>query len=109
MAEEKLLAYPSIEFSAERRSTEIRIRVPHPSSTLVNNVLGVLGLIAIVVAIGGLAGWLWALLAGGIFAVTLCLIGSTWAVPMAPAELHELEGEPGTAPVARPAAVPRSA
>ena len=86
MADEKEFVYPSILPVEDRRSTEIRIRVPHPSSTLVNNVLGVLGLIAIVVAIGGLAGWLWALLAGGIVAVTLCLIGSTWTEPLAPAE-----------------------
>lgn len=59
-------------------ATEIRIRVPHPSSTLLNNLLGVLGLVAIVVAVGGLAGWMWSLLAGGIFAVTLCVIGSTY-------------------------------
>lgn len=59
-------------------ASEIRIRVPHPSSTLLNNVLGVLGLVAIVVAVGGLAGWLWGLLAAGVVAVGLSLIGATY-------------------------------
>lgn len=71
-------------------ATEIRIRVPHPSSTLLNNMLGVLGLVATVVAIGGLAGWLWGLLAGGIFAVTLSVIGSTYA-PAEPAVAEDAE------------------
>lgn len=65
-------------------TSEIRIRVPHPSSTLLNNLLGVLGLVATIVAIGGLAGWLWGLLAAGVFAVTLSLIGATYA-PAEPA------------------------
>lgn len=71
-------------------ATEIRIRVPHPSSTLLNNLLGVLGLVATVVAVGGLAGWLWGLLAGGIFAITLSVIGSTYA-PAEPAAAEDSE------------------
>jgi len=62
-------------------ATEIRIRVPHPSAPLLNNLLGALGLVAIVIAVGGLAGWLWGLLAGGIFAVALSVIGSTHYAP----------------------------
>lgn len=60
-------------------ASEIRIRVPHPSSTLLNNLLGILGLVAMVVAVGGLAGWLWGLLAAGVVAVGLSLIGATYA------------------------------
>lgn len=52
----------------------VTIRIPAPSSMLVANLLGVLGLIGVVVAIGGLAGWWWALLAGGVFAVGLAVI-----------------------------------
>jgi hypothetical protein len=102
--------YPQVLPVEERRvaSTEIRIRIPHPSSTLVNNVLGVLGLVAIIVAVGGLAGWLWALGVAGIFAVTLCLIGSTYApAALPPAELADGEREAPTGPTV--AAVPRSA
>lgn len=39
--------------------------VPRPSSMLVSNLLGVLGLLAVIAAVGLLAGWPWALLAAG--------------------------------------------
>lgn len=87
-------------------ATIIRIRVPHPSSTLLNNLLGVCSLVAIVVAVGGLAGWLWGMLTAGIFGVALCLIGSTYA-PEAVQEAAESAAEPPVGPAV--AAVPRSA
>lgn len=77
-------------------TSEIRIRVPHPSSTLLNNLLGVFGLVAIVVAVGGLAGWLWGLLASGIFGVALCLIGATYT-PTEPAQVEDEAVEGGVA------------
>lgn len=52
----------------------VSIYVPRPSSMLVSNLLGVLGLIAVVVAIGGLAGAWWAVLAAGVLAVGLCAL-----------------------------------
>ncbi len=52
----------------------VTIRIPAPSSMLVANLLGVLGLVAVVVAVGGLAGVWWAVLTGGVFAVGLAAI-----------------------------------
>lgn len=48
--------------------------VPRPSSMLVSNLLGVLGLVAVIVAVGLLAGWAWALLAAGLVCVGLCAL-----------------------------------
>ena len=50
------------------------IRIPIPSSMLVSNLLGVAGLAAVVVAIGLLAGFPWALLAAGVISVGLCAL-----------------------------------
>ncbi|GAB3429857.1 hypothetical protein [Actinophytocola sediminis] len=86
-------------------ASEIRIRVPHPSSALLNNMLGALGLVAMVIAVGGLAGWLWGLLASGIVAVTISLVGSTYAAP----ELAAAEESDAVEPASPVAAVPRSA
>lgn len=55
----------------------ITIKVPAPSSVLVVNLLGVLGLIAIVVAVGGLAGLWWALLAAGVAMLGVSMAAST--------------------------------
>lgn len=67
----------------------VTIRIPAPSSMLVANLLGVLGLIAVVVSVGGLLGVWWAVLAGGLFAVGLSVIALTYAatpVEQAPAQ-----------------------
>lgn len=48
--------------------------VPRPSSMLVSNLLGVFGLVAVIVAVGLLAGWAWALLGAGLVAVGLCVL-----------------------------------
>lgn len=50
------------------------IRIPLPSSMLVSNLAGLLGLVAIVVSIGLLAGFAWSLLAAGVIAVGLCVL-----------------------------------
>lgn len=50
----------------------VKVKLPNISAGLISNILGILGLIAIVIAIGGLTGnWWWALLAGGLFGVAL--------------------------------------
>lgn len=55
----------------------VTIRIPAPSSMLVANVVAVLGVAAVVAAIGGLAGLWWAVLAGGIACVALAAIAMT--------------------------------
>ncbi len=52
----------------------VTIRIPVPSSMLVSNLIGFLGLVAVVVAIGLLAGFAWALLGAGVIAVALCCV-----------------------------------
>lgn len=54
---------------------EIRIRVPHIPSGAVSNILGLLGILAMVVGVGGLTGnvW-WSVLTGGVFAVALAAL-----------------------------------
>ncbi len=66
----------------------VTIRVPAPPPGLLANLLGLAGLVAIIVAIGALASWPWALLAAGVFAV-----GLAW-----------LAGLQQQAPAVRPAA-----
>lgn len=55
----------------------VTVRVPVPSATAVTNLLGVFGLVAVVVAIGGLAGVWWALLTAGVVAVGLSVLAQT--------------------------------
>lgn len=60
--------------------TEIRIPVPRVPAGLIGNLIGLLGLIAVAVAVGGLTGnWWWSILAGGAFAVALSYISSAHA------------------------------
>lgn len=60
--------------------TEIRIPVPRLPHGIGANLTGLLGLIAIVVAVGGLTGnWWWSVLLGGAFAVGLSYIAQTHA------------------------------
>lgn len=69
----------------------VTFRIPAPSSVLVVNVLGILGLFSIVLAVGFLAGWAWALLSGGIVLVGLSLIGATHVDSGALATVTELD------------------
>ena len=62
---------------------EIRVRLPRIPAGLGTNLLGALGLVAIVVAIGLLAGFAWALLAGGVFAVGLAVLAQYQGQPQA--------------------------
>jgi hypothetical protein len=73
----------------------ITIRIPGPSSVLAVNLLGTLGLVAVVLAVGGLAGAWWAVLAAGVALLGLSVIAST----------HLARQE---APVTRPVAVAKS-
>ena len=50
------------------------IQVPSPPPGLGTNLLGVAGLAAVVVAVGALTDWRWALLLAGVFAVALCWV-----------------------------------
>lgn len=61
--------------------TEIRIPVPRPPRGLGANLLGLFGLVAFALAIGGLTGnWWWSVLVGGVFAVGLSYVAQTHAV-----------------------------
>lgn len=54
---------------------EIRINVPRIPSGLFANLVGLAGLVAVVLAIGGLTGnWWWSLLAGGAVAFGLAFV-----------------------------------
>lgn len=57
----------------------VRIPVPVPSTMLVSNLLGLLGLAGMIVAIGALTDWRWALLAASVALLGLAVIGLTHA------------------------------
>lgn len=67
--------------------TEIRIPVPKFPAGLASNLAGLLGLLGVVFAVGGLTGnWWWSVLAGGLVAVGLSYIAQTHlAVEVEPA------------------------
>lgn len=55
--------------------TEIRIPVPRLPRGLAANLVGLLGLVAMVLAVGGLTGnWWWSVLTGGMVAVGLAYV-----------------------------------
>lgn len=58
----------------------ITVRVPKPSSELLANLLGVVGLLGVAVAVGGLTGnWWWTLGVASAFAVFLSVVATTKA------------------------------
>jgi hypothetical protein len=65
------------------------VRVPLPRITpgALTNLLGVAGLIAIVVAVGMLAGAAWAVLAAGLMAVGLTVLAQLGQAQQAPASV----------------------
>ena len=82
--------------------TEIRIPVPRLPAGLIGNLVGLLGLTAVAVAVGGLTGnWWWSLLTGGVFAVGLAVVADTHATAAKPQPVPESPR--------RPVAVARSA
>ena len=72
--------------------TEIRIPVPRLPSGFAANLVGMLGLIAAVLAVGGLTGnWWWSVLVGGLVAVGLSYVAQTHAATAAePAKLRSV-------------------
>lgn len=59
----------------------VTIRIPAPSSMLVINLLGLLGLAGLAVAVGGLThNWWWSLAVGAVSCIALSIIASTHAV-----------------------------
>lgn len=83
--------------------TEIRIPVPRVPAGLIGNLVGLLGLIAVAVAVGGLTGnWWWAVLTGGLSAVLLSYVAGANA-EAAPVVVAAPEAR------TRPVAVARSA
>lgn len=73
------------------RTLTIRVPVPVLSGVLGANLAGLLGLVAICVALGGLLGVWVGILAAGIFAVALSYIAQT----------HAAEAEPAARPALR--------
>ncbi|MDH2425774.1 hypothetical protein [Sphaerisporangium sp. TRM90804] len=78
----------------------VSFRLPSISLGAVSNMVGLLGLVAVAVAVGGLLGsWWWTCLSGGVFAVGLAVLAGMSAQAQAQAEAA------GQAPaVLRPAA-----
>jgi hypothetical protein len=67
--------------------TEIRIPVPRLPRGFGARLLGLAGLVAFALAIGGLSGnWWWSVLVGGAFAVGLAYIAETHAAAEAEAD-----------------------
>lgn len=59
---------------------EIKIRLPRLPAGATANITGLLGLFAVVLAIGGLTrNWWWAVLTAGVFAVALAYVAQTYA------------------------------
>lgn len=53
----------------------VSFRLPRVSLGAVSNLVGLLGLVAVAVAVGGLTGtWWWSCLVGGVFAVVLAVL-----------------------------------
>lgn len=71
---------------------EIRIAVPRLPSGLFANLVGLVGLLGVVLAVGGLTGnWWWSVLAGGLISVGLSYVAQlhaqVQAEPVAPPRL----------------------
>lgn len=76
----------------------VSFTIPAPSSMLVSNLLGVLGLVAVIVAVGLLAGFAWALLGAGVACVALCALAQNAASrPATRAAGASLKAVPGKA------------
>lgn len=65
------------------KTLTFKVPIPALGGVLAANLIGLLGLLAAVLAIGGLAGAWWGLLAGGLVSVGLSYIAQTHAVTAA--------------------------
>lgn len=84
--------------------TEIRIPVPRVPAGLIGNLVGLFGLIAVAVAVGGLTGnWWWAVLTGGLSAVVLSYVAGAHTEVTASVVPATPETRPRPVAVARPA------
>lgn len=89
--------------------TEIRIPVPRLPSGALGNLVGLLGLVAVALAVGGLTGsWWWSVLVGGVFAVGLSYIAQTHAAAEADAAVP-VAAAARTQPAVRAVPMPVSA
>lgn len=80
----------------------IKIRLPRVPAGAWTNIVGLLGLVGVVVAIGGLTGnWWWSVLSGGVCAVGLAYVAQTHAEVAHP--------EAAAAPGGRPTVVNEAA
>jgi len=73
----------------------VTVRIPAPSRGTVSNLLGLAGFLGVIVAIGALTDWRWALLAASAVAVGLSYLAHLAANPAravaAPANVHALK------------------
>jgi hypothetical protein len=78
----------------------VKVSIPVPSSMLVVNILGVLGLAGLTVSVGALTGnWWWSVLVGSVILIGLSLVGSAHQASSA-----GVGERPAVAPVAARAA-----
>lgn len=89
---------------------DLHIRVPRVPSGAFSNLLGVAGLVAFALAIGGLTGnWWWSVLLGGVFAVGLSYIAQTHASAAEAESTVPVAAAARTQPVVRAVPTPVSA
>jgi len=82
---------------------ELHIRVPRVPSGMFANLLGLAGLIAVALAVGGLTGsWWWSVLVGGVFAVGLSYIAQTHAAADAAVPVAAARTQPAVRAVPTP-------
>lgn len=80
----------------------VSFRLPRISLGAVSNLVGLLGLIAIAIAVGGLTGnWWWSLLAGGTVGVVVAYLAGLTAQADAAEQQAKKELAPVVVPVAK--------
>lgn len=65
----------------------ITVRLPRIAAGLLSNLVGLFGLVAVAIAVGGLTGnWWWTALVGGVFSVGLAALAQVAAAEARPAQ-----------------------